>query len=175
MAAERQKPARLDWRRPGWGWALTALALGGPLNPLALGVTVFAALSRASASSVLGVYVLAASAASAAMLVAIVSWFASSPSMARTAQALGLTVVALAIGLAISAGATLGNGSVIPVQLDERINLSLAVLMLSLLTGSVIAASAAITFRFVALRRTRRPRRSRSRTVQPREVGEAKG
>lgn len=170
MAAERQKPARLDWRRPGVGWALAAFALGGPLNPLALGAAVVAALSRASSSSVLGVYVLAASAASAAMLVAIVSWLAASPSMPRTVQALGLTVVALAVGLAISAGITLGNGSSIPVQLDERINLSLAVLMLSLLTGAVIAASAAITFRFVALRRPKRSRH-RSRVVTPREVG----
>lgn len=174
MAAERQEPARLDWRRPGMGWALAAFLIGGPLNPLALGATVVAALSHVSSSSVLGVYVLAASAASSAMLVAIVSWLAATPSMTHTVQALGLIVVALSFGLAISAGATLGSGASIPVPLDERINLSLAVLMLSMLTGALIAASAAITFRFVALRRTRRPRRSRSRIVRPREVGETK-
>ena len=170
MAAERQKPARLDWRRPVTGWAFAAFVLGGPLNPLALGAAAFAALSHASGSSILGVYVLVASATCAAMLVAIVSWLAPSPSIPRTVQALGLAVVALAVGLAISAGATLGSGSPIEVQLDERINLSLAVLMLSLLTGAVIAASAVVTLRFVALRRTRRPRHSRSRIVQPREV-----
>lgn len=173
MAADRQKPARLDWRRPGWGWALAAFVLGGPLNPLTLGAAGVAALSHASSSSILGVYVLAASGCSSAMLVAIVSWLASSPSIPRTLQALGLTVVALSVGLAISAGVTLGNGASIPVQLDEQVNLSLAVLMLSLLTGAVIAASAAITLRFVALRRTRSPERTRSRIVRPREVGES--
>ena len=175
MAAERQKPARLDWRRPGIVWALAAFVLGGPLNPIALGAAVVAALGRESGSAIMGVYVLAATAASTAMLVAIVTWLAASSSMPRTIQALGLTVVALSIGLAIGAGVTLGNGSAFSVQLDERINLSLAVLMLSLLTGVVIAASAAITFRFVALRRTRRPPRSRSRIVPPREVGAING
>ncbi len=42
MAAERQKPARLDWRKPGAGWGAAAFALGGPLNPFALGVFVLA-------------------------------------------------------------------------------------------------------------------------------------
>ncbi|MDP3493797.1 MAG: hypothetical protein Q8R82_11825 [Hyphomonadaceae bacterium] len=171
MAAERQKPARLDWRRPGWVWALAAFALGGPLNPLALGVACIAILGSASGSSAMGVYALMAGAASAAMLVAIVSWLAPSPAMPRTLQALGLSVVAVSIGLAISAGLTLGNGSSIPVLLDERINLGLAVLMLSLLTGAIIAASAAAAFRFVALRRTRRPKRTRSQAVRHHEVG----
>jgi len=173
MAAVRQRPARLDWRRPGLGWALAAFVLGGPLSPLAFCAAIVAALSHASSSSIIGVYVLAASAASSAMLVAIVSWLASPHSMRHTLYALGLTVAALAVGLAISAGITLGNGAFLSVELDEQINLSLAVLMLSLLTGAVIAASAAITFRFVALRRTRRPKRSRSRIVRPREVGES--
>ena len=44
MAAERQKPARLDWRKPGAGWGAAAFALGGPLNPFALGVFVLALL-----------------------------------------------------------------------------------------------------------------------------------
>ena len=173
MAAERQKPARLDWRRPGWGWGFAAFVLGGPLNPLALGVAGVAILGSAPASTAMGVYTLMCGAASAAMLVAIVSWLAPSPAMPRTLQALGHSVVAVSIGLAISAGLTLGNGGSIPVLLDERINLALAVLMLSMLTGGVIAASAATALRFVALRRTRRPRRTRSPTVSHREVGSA--
>ena len=107
MAAERQKPARLDWRKPGAGWGVAAFALGGPLNPFALGVFVLALLGRASLSSAASVYVLAAAPASVAMLVAIASWLAPLPSMARTAQGLGLCVVAVSVGLAISAGLTL--------------------------------------------------------------------
>ena len=173
MAAERQKPARLDWRKPGAGWGVAAFALGGPLNPFALGVFVIALLGRASFSSAASVYVLAATPASVAMLVAIASWLAPLPSMARTAQALGLCVVAVSAGLAISAGLTLGSDGVPSASIDDRINLGLAVLMLSLLAGAAIALSAAFIFRRIALRHTRKRSASHSRAAQPREVGSA--
>ena len=175
MAAERQKPARLDWRKPGAGWGAAAFALGGPLNPFALGVIVLALLGRASFPSAASVYVLAATPASVAMLVAIVSWLAPSPSMARTAQALGLCVVAVSAGLAISAGLTLGSGSgsIAAASTDDRINLGLAVLMLSLLAGAAIALSAGLIFRRIALRHRRTRKTSHSQAIQPREVGSA--
>lgn len=173
MAAERQKPARLDWRRPGAGWGAAAFALGGPLNPFALGVFGLALLTRASFPSAASVYVLAATPASVAMLVAIVSWLAPSPSMTRTAQALGLCVAAVSVGLAISAGLTLGSDSITAASIDDRINLGLAVLMLSLLAGAAIALSAAFIFRRIALRHRRQRKTSHSPVVQPREVGSA--
>lgn len=171
MAAERQKPARLGWRKPAAAWGMAAFTLGGPLNPLALGVFVVALLGRASLHSAASVYMLAAAAASVAMLVAIVSWLAPLPSMFRTRQALSLCVAAVSAGLAISAGLTLGSGSVIGASIDERINLGLAVLMLCLLAGAAIALSAAFIFRHIALRHRRKRKISRGRVVQPREVG----
>ena len=170
MAAERQKPAQLDWRRPAWGWTLVAFAVGGPLNPLALGVFIVSSGGN-SADGAAGAYCLAAAAASAAMIVAIVSWLAPQPSLPRTAQALGLSVVAVAVGLAISAGLTLGNNSPVAPPLDERINLALAVLMLSILAGFAIAASSMAAFRLIALRRKRRRTGFRSRVIRPREIG----
>lgn len=170
MAAERQKPAQLDWRRPAWVWAPVAFLLGGPLNPLVLGIVIVSVLGRASEGATVATYCLAAGTASVAMTVAIVSWIAPAPSLARTAQALGLSVMAVAIGLAISAAASLGAAGPATPSLDERINLALAVLMLSIVAGAIIAASSALAFRYFALR-WRRRRSSRSRVVRPREIG----
>lgn len=171
MAAERQKPAQLDWRKPAWAWAPVALLLGGPLNPLVLGILIVAVLGRASEGVTLAAYCIAAGTASVAMVVAIMSWMAPAPSLPRTAQALALSVMAVAIGLAISAAVTLGVSGPATPSLDDRINLALAVLMLSIVAGAIIAASSAMVFRCIALRWRRRKSRSRSRVVRPREIG----
>ncbi len=168
MAAERQKPAQLDWRTPRWGWALAAFALGGPLNPVALGFVVIAFFGRMSGGAVAAGYLLAAGASCVAICVVIASWLAKAPSLQRTVQALAFSVVAMAIGFAIASAVTLAPG----VLLDERINLGLAVLTISLLAGGAIAATSVFVFRRVALTSRRKPS-SRSRIVRPREVGSA--
>lgn len=171
MAADRQKPARLDWRKPALGWAIAAFLAGGPLNPLVLCAVLVSVLGYASGGAVLIVYAVAGGAASVAVFVAIATWLAPGRSVQRTSQVLTLTVLAVAAGLAVSAGVTLGSAAPATISLDERINLSLAVLMLSVLGGAVIAASSTTIFRFIALRPKRQRDSSRSRIVRPREVG----
>lgn len=165
MAAERQKPAQLDWRSPGLSWAIAALALGGPLNPLALGFVVVAFFGQVSGDAIATGYLLAAAAGCVAICVIVASWLAKAPSLQRTRQALAFSVVAMAFGFAISAAITLPSG----VLLDERINLALAVLTLAILAGGLIATSAVFVFRRVALA-PKRPTSSRRRIVRPREV-----
>jgi len=171
MSADRQKPARLGWRKPALGWAFAAFLAGGPLNPLVLGAVVVSALGYTPGGAVALVYALAGGAASVATIVAIATWLAPGRSVQRTSQALALTVVAVAAGLAFAAGLTLAPGTSGAASLDERINLSLAVLMLSVLGGAVIATSSAMIFRYVALRPKRQRHSSRTRIVRPREVG----
>jgi len=129
------------------------------------------ALGYASDGAVLIVYALAGAAASVAVVVAIATWLAPGRSVQRTSQALTLTALAVAAGLAISAGVTLGSAVPTTISLDERINLSLAVLMLSVLGDAVIAAGSATIFRFIALRPKHQRNSSRNRIVRPGEVG----
>lgn len=167
MTAERQKPAQLDWRSPRWGWALAAFALGGPLNPVALSFVIIAFLGQMSGGAIASGYLLAAGAGCVAICVVIASWLAKAPSLQRTVQALAFSVVAMAVGFAVASAVTLPPG----VLLDERINLGLAVLTLSLLAGGLIAAASVLVFRRVALAPKRAPS-SRRRIVRPREVGQ---
>lgn len=174
MAAERQEPARLVWRNPSWIWAAAAFALGGVLNPLALCAATAPLVyhSPAAGSTAMLNYLVVAGPACAAVAISMLCWLGPQARVGRLIQVLSLTVVAGAVLLAIGAAATLRCEGAAAAVLDTRINLGLAVLVLSLMAGGAIAASAGFIFRFVALRRKRRRNdSSRDRKVRPREVG----
>jgi hypothetical protein len=143
-------------------------------NPLALVAAAmpFMGHSPSAVSAAIFNYLVVCGPACSATAISILCWLAPQTSVARLIQALSLTVVAGAVVLAIGAAATLrGEGGAAAV-LDARINLGLAVLVLSLMAGGAIAASAGFIFRFVALRRKRRrTNSSRDRKIRPREVG----